>query len=243
VKEFCERAILLHGGQLIVDGKPEAVIDKYHAMLSTKERTSDRQKVAETEKVYVPIMNEIEEKKVEKGLEEVEEGEKEGKEKEKIEESFPREPPFERHGTFEAEIVDVVLRNEKEEVTHTFVYGERMSICLKIRLHRAMKGPLVGFYIREWKENRLIDIYGTNTRWQNIELGSFERGEEIEVRFLQRFPLPEGMYYTLVAISDAEVTNFCDWQENGTPFTVKREDSVWTGIVDLNSQVLIRYRR
>jgi ABC-type polysaccharide/polyol phosphate transport system ATPase subunit len=232
VREFCERAILLYEGQLIIDGSPEVVIDKYHAMLSTKERTSDLERVVEPEKVYFPMMNgkSVLEQKEEKKVE---------KEKEKIEEFFPQEPKYERYGTFEAEIVEVALRNEKEEVTNTFTYGERMSICLKIRFHRAMEGPLVGFYIREWKENRLIDIYGTNTRWQNIELGSFKRGEEVEVRFLQRLPIPEGMYYTLVAISDAEVTNFCDWQENGTPFMVKKEDSVWTGMIDLNSQVLI----
>ena len=70
VREFCERAILLYEGQLIIDGSPEVVIDKYHAMLSTKERTSDLERIAEAEKVYVPIMNEksvLEEKEEKKG--------------------------------------------------------------------------------------------------------------------------------------------------------------------------------
>lgn len=237
VREFCERAILLYEGQLITDGSPEVVIDKYHAMLSTKERTSDLERVVEAEKVYVPIMNEKsvleqkEEKKVGKGVEEVEE--------EKIEEFFPQEPKYERYGTFEAEIVEVVLRNEKEEETNTFTSGEGMSICLKIRFHRDVEGPIVGFYIRKCKGDQLIDVYGTNTRWKNIELGSFKRGEEIEVKFLQRLSLPEGIYYTLAAIADAEETKFYDWQENVKTFIVKKEDSLWTGMIDLNSQVLI----
>jgi len=232
VREFCERAILLFEGRLIIDGSPEVVIDKYHAMLSTKERTSDLERIVEAEKVYVPIMNEksVLEEKEEKKVE---------KEKEKIEEFFPQEPKYERYGTFEAEIVEVVLRNEKEEETNTFTSAEGMSICLKIRFHRDLEGPIVGFYIREYKGDRLLNIYGTNTRWKNIELGSFERGEEIEVKFLQRLSLPEGIYYTLAAIADAEETKFYDWQENVKTFIVKKEDSLWTGMIDLNSQVLI----
>ena len=232
VREFCERAILLFEGRLIIDGSPEVVIDKYHAMLSTKERTSDLERIVEAEKVYVPIMNEksVLEEKEEKKVE---------KEKKKNEEFFPQEPKYERYGTFEAEIVEVVLRNEKEEETNTFTSAEGMSICLKIRFHRDVEGPIVGFYIRECKGDRLLNIYGTNTRWKNIELGSFERGEEIEVKFLQRLSLPEGIYYTLAAIADAEETKFYDWQENVKTFIVKKEDSLWTGMIDLNSQVLI----
>ena len=135
--------------------------------------------------------------------------------------------------------MEVVLRNEKEEETNTFTSGEGMSICLKIRFHRDVEGPIVGFYIRKCKGDQLIDIYGTNTRWKNIELGSFKRGEEIEVKFLQRLSLPEGIYYTLAAIADAEETKFYDWQENVKTFIVKKEDSLWTGMIDLNSQVLI----
>ena len=232
VRELCERVILLYEGQLMIDGSPEVVINKYHAMLSNKERPSDLERIVEAEKVYVPIMNEKSE------LEEKEE-QKVGKEKEKIEEFFPPEPKYERYGTFEAEIVGVVLRNENEDETDTFTSGEGMSICLKIRFHRDVEGPIVGFYIRECKGDQLLNIYGTNTRWKKIELGSFERGEEVEVRFLQRLSLPQGIYYMVAAIADGEETKFYDWQENVKSFIVKKEDSLWTGIVDLNSQVLI----
>ena len=231
VRQFCDRAILLHEGQLIIDASPDVVIDKYHAMLSTKEKPPDLERIIEPEKVYVPGMNEksVLEEKEEKKVEE-----------EKIEEILPQEPKYGRYGTFEAEIIEVLLRNEKEDEANTFTSGEGMLICLKIRFHGDVEDPIVGFYIRECKGDQFLNIYGTNTRWKKIELGSFERGEEIEVRFLQPLSLPEGIYYIVAAVADGEETKFYDWQENVKSFIVKREDPLRTGILDLNSQVLIK---
>ena len=234
VKKFCDRAILLHEGKLLTDGLPESVIDKYHAVLSTKERPPDLEKDFEEEKIDAQEVNEavvLEKKEEEMEEEREEKGGDEGK--------VPENPKYERYGTFEAEIVEVVLRNERGEETNTFTSGEGVSICLKIRFHRDIEDPIVGFYIRKYEGNHFVDIYGTNTRWQNIELGALKKGENIEVKFSHSLALPKGTYYLLVAIADSEETKFYDWQENIRTFTVKSEDPLYSGIMNLNSRIFI----
>ena len=244
IKNFCERVILLHEGQLITDGVAEKTIDKYHAILSTKERPPDLEGVVVKGTLYTDMVHEIsmlegEEEKEEKEEREERE-EREGKEKRvEMEEVVSQKPRYKRYGTFEAEIVNIVLKNEKGQETFTFHSGDMLSICLKIQFHRDLKDPIVGFYIRQYDGDHSIDIYGTNSRWKNIELGSIKKGKGIEVKFLQRIPIPEGTYYIVVAIANSDGTRFYDWHENIKTFMIKNEDRLWTGIINLTSQILI----
>ena len=277
VKKFCDRAILLHEGKIIADGATDGAIDKYHAILSNKERPPDLA-IAEKGKAYYDQLvsevsifeekeeqKEIEERKEEEGIEkteekgEAEEAEREGaevEEKARGEETHeaeetggeeqteregivPQKPKYERYGTFEAEIIEVVLRNEKGEETDTFNSGEGMSIGLKIRFHRDVENPIVGFCIRKYDANRPVDIYGMNTRWRGIELGSFRRADKIETKFFHPISIPEGEYSIIVAIAHSDETRFYDWLENVKTFTIKNEDPFWTGVMNLNSQISI----
>jgi len=248
IRKFCERVILLQDGKVIIDGAADRTIDKYHAILSNKERPGDLDEIVEIEKAnYAQRVSKIsmseekgESKKI-KEKEEIEEIEEKEEREEKGEDEgkVPQKPKYERYGTFEAEIVDVVLKSEKGEETNMFNSGERMSVCLKIRFHRDVEDPIIGFYIRKYEGSQPLDIYGTNTRWKNIELGSFGKGEEIEVKFLQTIPIPKGTYYIVVAIANSDETRFYDWHENIKTFTIKNEDRLWTGIINLTSQILI----
>jgi ABC-type polysaccharide/polyol phosphate transport system ATPase subunit len=228
VKTFCDRAVLLHQGKLVTDGTPETTIDKYHAILSTKERISEVERVVEEKMADDQTVHKISE------IEDKENGEE-------SEEIISFEPKHERYGTFEAEIADVVLRNDKDEEALTFHSGELLSICLKIQFCCNVEGPIVGFYIRKYEANSPVDIYGVHTRWKNLELGSFSKGERLDVRFLQSISLPEGTYYLVVAIANADETRFYDWHENVRAFTVKKEERC-TGMLNLNSQVSISRR-
>jgi ABC-type polysaccharide/polyol phosphate transport system ATPase subunit len=248
IRKFFGRVILLQEGKVIIDGAADRTIDKYHAILSNKERPRDLDEIVEIEKAYyaqtvseISISEEKGESKKIKEKEEIEEKEEKEEREEKGEDEGkgPQKPKYERYGTFEAEIVDVALKNEKGEETNIFNSGERMSIFLKIRFHRDIEDPIIGFYIRKCEENHFLDIYGTNTRWQDIELGLIKTGEEMEVNFSHSLVVPEGTYYLLVAVADSEETKFYDWQENIRTFTVKSEDTSYTGIMNLNSQIFV----
>lgn len=51
IQSICDRAILLNGGQLAMQGEPEAVMDYYNALLAERENHTVRQHVADDGKV------------------------------------------------------------------------------------------------------------------------------------------------------------------------------------------------
>ena len=65
--------------------------------------------------------------------------------REMMEEIPPQEPTYERYGTFEAEVLEVILKNEKKEETSRFISGERVSTRVKIEFHENIEEPIVGF--------------------------------------------------------------------------------------------------
>lgn len=236
IKKFCERAILLHEGRLVTDGNPEGVIDKYHAILSTKERPPDIEKVFGEEEVSSRVANS------QVVLERREEGEGKEERVEKEEPNkviFPQLPEYKRYGTLQAEITKVLIKSERGKETDSFISGEMISICLHIRFNQDIENPTVGMIITKFDDGRGVLIYNTNTLWRNINLGCFNTGMEFEVHFDQRVSLPEGKYYLNVGIANTDASKLYDWHENLKSFQITMGDPPWKGTVDLNSQIII----
>jgi len=233
VRKFCERVILLQEGKLVAEGAPDSTVDKYHALLSDKERLPVEERASEEETAPEETGHEIDAVATEEDRAGATEKE------EPPAARAPLTPKFERHGTFEAEIVDVRLRNGLGEETDAFVTSERMSIDLKMVFRQDLPDPIAGIYIRKLEDGLFVEIYGMNTKWRDIELGPVKKGERLGVRFTQCLPLPEGVYYLFAAIADAEGITFYDWQENVRSFTIQHQDPPWAGMVNLNSEIEI----
>ena len=239
VKKFCSRAILLHQGRLVEDGDPAAVIDKYHAILSTKERDHDLEKEPEREKIAVQPIEDIEppEKKEE------EQGEKEEiqqEERAELKEVAPQPTQYRRHGTLEAEITEVLIKSsEQGKETDTFLSGEMISICLRIRFNQDIENPNVGMAILGHENGKTIVVYSTNTLRKNMNLGFLQSDTDIELEFIQRVSLREGEYYLTAAITNSDSSKFYDWHDNLKSFWIKKVDPRWEEMVDLNSQIII----
>ena len=61
-----------------------------------------------------------------------------------------------------------------------FKPGETVVIRVRAIFRQAVSDPVVGILIR----NRIgMDVFGTNTRLERIELGAFESGETLEIEF------------------------------------------------------------
>jgi ABC-type polysaccharide/polyol phosphate transport system ATPase subunit len=239
VKKFCSRAILLHQGRLVEDGDPAAVIDKYHAILSTKERDHDLEKELEREKIAVQPIEDIEPPE----KEEEEQGEKEEiqqGERTELKEVAPQPPHYQRHGTLEAEITEVFIKSsEQGKETDTFLSGEMISICLRIRFNQDIENPNVGMAILGHENGKTIVVYSTNTLRKNMNLGFLKRDTDIELEFIQRVSLREGEYYLTAAITNSDSSRFYDWHDNLKSFWIKKVDPRWEEMVDLNSQIII----
>jgi teichoic acid transport system ATP-binding protein len=229
VQKFCERVILLHEGRVVCDDVPEKTIEAYHIVLYGRESSPVFQKGLEAHEIenqYVQT-TEIPSEDQEKSIEETVEA---------VNLQFPR---YQRYGTFEAEITDVLIKSEEGKETDTFISGEMISISLHIRFHQDIENPTVGMMITRFDNGSGILIYNTNTLWRDIKIGFLKNGMEFEVHFNQRVCLPEGEYHLTIGIGNTDASRVYDLHENLKSFQIMRGAFRWEGMVDLNSQIII----
>src|ERR1019366_4004824 len=85
-----------------------------------------------------------------------------------------------RHGDGSSEILDVTLLGENERPCGIVTSGERITIRISTAFRQRLVEPMVGILIR----NRIgMEIYGTNTRIEQVDLGAFEAGGENQIHF------------------------------------------------------------
>src|SRR5262249_52722308 len=85
-----------------------------------------------------------------------------------------------RHGDGASEILSVEILNARGETAESVASGEAVTVRVRSRFHRAVSDPIVGILIR----TRIgMDVYGTNTRIENMPLGELQPGDELEVNF------------------------------------------------------------
>jgi lipopolysaccharide transport system ATP-binding protein len=108
-------------------------------------------------------------------------------------------------------------------------------VRLRARFAAGVDGPIAGILIR----NRLgIDVFGTNTRVEGLDLGSFRAGEILEVDF--RFDcLLTRQEYTLTVATQHPDGASQDWLDDVLEFTVIDARDV-AGVTNLKAQVAWR---
>ena len=111
-----------------------------------------------------------------------------------------------------------------------------MLIQVRAVFRQAVSNPVVGILIR----NRIgMDVYGTNTRLEHVELGEFEAGEALEVEF-ELDCLLSRQEYTLTVATQYWNGLSQDWLDDLTDFRVVDTKDV-AGVLNLNTRV--RYQK
>jgi len=93
----------------------------------------------------------------------------------------PREPTTTfRHGDGASRIVDVAITDRFDRKCGVFEAGDRLRVQVHAEVKRDVDNPVVGLLIR----NRIgIDVYGTNTRVEGIQIGPLRAGTMLHVCF------------------------------------------------------------
>jgi len=137
-----------------------------------------------------------------------------------------------RHGDGASEIQQVRLLNSRGEPAQTFVGGERLTVRVRARFHRSTSDPMVGILIR----TRIgMDVYGTNTRLEQIELGDFSPGDELETEFAFDCWLAPQEYTLTVATQNSDGTSH-DWVDEAVAFEVVDAKPL-AGVANLRAEV------
>jgi homopolymeric O-antigen transport system ATP-binding protein len=121
-----------------------------------------------------------------------------------------------RHGDGASRVMGVDLLDDGGAEVRSVEPGQAVIVRVRARAERDLDGPVVGMLIR----NRLgIDVFGTNTRIEGLELGAVKAGELFEVEF--RFDcLLTRQDYTLTAATQYSEGFSQDWVDDAISFTV-----------------------
>jgi len=137
-----------------------------------------------------------------------------------------------RHGDGVSRIQDVQVLNAAGESCRAFRPGESILIRIRAVFQQAVSNPVVGILIR----NRIgMDVYGTNTRLERIELGDFQPGEALEIEF-ELDCLLSRQEYTLTAATQHWSGLSQDWLDDVVDFQVVDTKDV-AGVLNLNTRV------
>lgn len=137
-----------------------------------------------------------------------------------------------RHGDGTSEILEVQLLNRTGAPCRTISSGEPITVRVLSRFHYAKTNPTVGILIR----TRIgMDVYGTNTRIEQMDLGSFEPGDKLEVQFHFECWLTPQQYTLTVATQHSDGSSH-DWLDDVIAFDVADARSA-AGVANLRAKV------
>jgi ABC-type polysaccharide/polyol phosphate transport system ATPase subunit len=143
-----------------------------------------------------------------------------------------------RHGDGASRIEEILVLNARGEPTGNVLRGERVTIRVRARFQQASQEPVVGLLIR----NRLgMDVYGTNSRIEGIDLGKFQPGELLELDFTFECWLARHEYTLTVATQHSDGASQ-DWVDDAISFRVADPKDI-AGVVDLRAELSWRRKQ
>jgi lipopolysaccharide transport system ATP-binding protein len=121
-----------------------------------------------------------------------------------------------RHGDGASRVTEVALIDAQGAATRSLQPGEPVTIRVRARAEKDLEDPVVGVLIR----NRLgIDVFGTNTRIEGVDLGCVTAGETFEVGFTFDCLLTR-QDYTLTVATQYREGYSQDWLDDVVSFSV-----------------------
>jgi lipopolysaccharide transport system ATP-binding protein len=137
-----------------------------------------------------------------------------------------------RHGDGASEILSADLINMRGESTRNLEPHETVTIRVRALAKRDLEDPVVGVLIR----NRLgIDVFGTNTRIEGVDLGNIAARETFEVEFTFDCLLTRQDYTLTVATQHREGYSQ-DWLDDVISFSVTDSRDV-AGLANFKTKV------
>ncbi|MDQ3205015.1 MAG: ABC transporter ATP-binding protein [Pseudomonadota bacterium] len=186
IEKFCQRALLLHNGQVHGLGEAKAMIDQYHALLysdergylrylnSEQSRTVAATDVAPEEQPQAPSITEAVEK--------------------------PIEPSHGDDGGLRALIRDCYAQDSSGEACEAFLAGQEMLVTVDVEVFSPVTELQVGLLLRTVEG---VSVFGTSTMYHDRNLTGVAAGDRCRATFSLPLSLCEGTYFVTVALAEA----------------------------------------
>ncbi|MGQ0761226.1 MAG: ABC transporter ATP-binding protein [Acidobacteriota bacterium] len=209
VRALCSRAILLNEGRMEAEGHPQDVLNRYQKIIMARENKYESA-VSAAHDVALSA------------------------EEQSAEETAPLSYTF-RHGDGTAEVLRVDLLNAAGQPMKLIESGEAVRVRMRVRFHAEIDDPVCGFLIRN---RHGINIYGTNTQIQQVEVGPVQPEDIVEVTFAMNCSLAPDSYSIAVAAHSPAAISF-DWIDGVVFFHVMSAVAM-EGVANLEATVTAR---
>src|SRR5215468_6359780 len=211
VRALCSRAILLYQGEMLADGAPVDVLNRYQRLIMVRE---EAYKLAESDTETRARASSADN-----------------------DAPVPRAPlQFQyRHGNNFAEVLDAQLLNAEGQPIELVDSGDAVHLRMRFLVHEDVPQIVCGFMIRN---RHGINIYGTNTEQRGLDLGKAQRGDVIEATFTFHCALGQEHYFISVAVHSPDGVAF-DWLDGVIFFRVACPVEM-EGIANLNADVTVK---
>lgn len=170
VLKNCTRAIILKNGEKVYDGNVKDGVEKYKKMIVNldKEDKKYSEKEVETKK---PI-NENNSNNLWKSKQNI-------------------NPKMIEYGDKRAEVVDFGIFDENGKIITAIDNDNIITMKSKVEFYENVENPIFTMTIKDFHGN---DITGTNTYFEKVDTGTFNKGEIGICEFTQKLPISPGKY-------------------------------------------------
>ncbi len=214
IVKFCDRALLLDRGQLLEDGKPDLVVQKYRALIFERERRYGSFNGSGAESG--------------EGQEALPAGEM----------PMARTIPNidHRFGSGEATLLGVDLLDAQGNPALEIFGGEKVVIRISVRFNQDLASPIIGYTLRD---RMGVELSACNTSYAGRVLGPARKDQVFTSDFQVVLPhLAPGSYSISPAVAKGDVLrhDMCDWVDNALVFSV-RADRLIYGVLKMDVDV------
>jgi ABC-type polysaccharide/polyol phosphate transport system ATPase subunit len=209
VERLCDRALLLHKGEVVTLGKPRDAIIDYHRLVARIQRTQEKEERARRKRQL-----EAEQPSAAAG----EDGG--GEEADAFEAEMERVSYSEdrtRWGTGEVTITGVTFHNERDEEESDFRTGERLVARIHYRAEARVSEPVFGVALFD---RNGVQINGPNSYFCDYRIDRIGPGVGHMDYVVENLPLLPGKYLFSAAVYRKDLRTPFDHRERSYSFRV-----------------------
>ena len=225
ISRYCDRVILLNKGKKLSEGTPKDMINLYKKVMLNQIDTDAIQSGEASEKSTI-------------GAQTLTEQLKNGDTNTTLWRSnYEINPELNEYGDGKAEIIDFAVIDDQGNYSTSIMKGTLFQIKSKVKFHSVLKHPIFTYTFRNVQG---VAITGTNTMYENKELGTVEEGSVHTCTFEQEMNLQGGEYLLSISCTSFENGEFKAHHRLYDVLNITVvSDKNTVGFYDMNSRVTL----
>jgi ABC-type polysaccharide/polyol phosphate transport system ATPase subunit len=205
ITKFCNCALLLDGGRLLEEGKPDRVVQKYRALIFERERRYGGFESGDAGSGETEVCLAAEDMPVARVIPNIDH----------------------RFGSGEATVLGVELMDAQGKPTREVFGGEKVVVRVSVQFNQNLAAPIIGYTVRD---RMGIELSACNTSYAGRALRAAGKGQIFTSDFQILLPhLAAGSYSISPAVAKGDVLkhDMCDWIDNALVFSLQTDQMIY----------------